>query len=110
MGALSELMSGDAVWAIQAAIILPSLGAIWWYLVTKTNHLYSKLSEVKEDLAIKNEQIARLKHDLKNHRMAVEWNAQKLVDRETDINYLYWHINKDINHEQSKQAKRPTDR
>lgn len=110
MNALSELMSGDAVWAVLAAVILPSIGGIWWYLVTKTSHLYSKIAEVKEDLAIKNEQLLRLKHDLKNQRMVVEWNSQKLTERDTDLNYLFWEMNKDYNNEQGVKAERPSNR
>ena len=110
MDTISQLMSGDAVWAVLAAVILPSIGAIWWYLVTKTSHLYSKIAEVKEDLAIKNEQLERLRHDVRNQRMTVEWNSQKLAERDTDINYLFWEMNKDYHNEQGFKAERPTNR
>ena len=110
MNALSELMSGDAVWAVLAAVIFPSIGGIWWYVVTKTSHLYSKIAEVKEDLAIKNEQLLHLKHDLKNQRMVVEWNSQKITERDTDLNYLFWEMNKDYNNEQGVKAERSSNR
>ena len=110
MNALSELMSGDAVWAVLAAVILPAIGGLWWYIVMKTSHLYSKVAEVKEDLAAKTEQLERLRHDFKNQKLVVDWNAQKLAERETDINYLFWELNKDYHNEQSLKAERPSNR
>ena len=94
---------------VVAATLLPAIGAIWWYTITKVSHIYSKLSLAQVDLATKTEQIERINHDLKNLRQAAEWNTKKISDREADLNYLFWELNKkEPTHEQSIQTKRPS--
>ena len=86
----SNLMSSDAVWAVIAAILLPTLGSLWWYTIHKVSHLYAKLAELKEVESVQAEQIERMRHDFKNLRLVVDWNTEQLKAREMDINYLYW--------------------
>ena len=104
---LSQMLSGDGVWMVIAATVIPAIGGIWWYIITKVSHIYSKLAAVQAELATKTEQIARIKHDYKNLKQVADWNAKQIADREYDLNYLFWEINKKENaNEQSVQAAR----
>ena len=103
----SQMLSGEGVWMVIAATLIPAIGGIWWYIITKVSHIYSKLATAQADMAAKTEQIDRLKHDYKNLKHVVEWNSKKVSDMESDLNYLFWELNKkETAHEQSIQTKR----
>ena len=108
---MSDLMTSDGIWSIVSIILIPAFAALSVYTINKVSHLYSKVSEIKEDLAIKTEQYERLRHDMRNQRMVLEFNGTKHAQTDADINYLYWELDKEpIQYEQSNKAEGRTDR
>ena len=107
---LNDLFSSDAVWTVLAAVVLPTIAGIWWFMLSKTSHLYSKLSLVSQDLATKTEKLQNLRHDMKNQRMAIEWHSKELAKLATDLNYVFWELNKKGPNDQGKQTQGPSNR
>ncbi len=100
---INELMSSDGLWMVLAAIILPTLGGLWWYSI-------HQLSAIRETNATQTEKIERLAHDFRNSRMVIEHLDLEFRRLEQDINYLYWEATKGVNYEQSVKAKRSSNR
>jgi len=110
MTSLSQLMSGDAIWAILAAIILPSIAGIWWYIISKTSHLYSKIAEINNTLAERGAMIKQFERYTKHIDDTLAQHDLELRNREHEINFLFWELTKDKPNEQGQQTKRPSDR
>lgn len=100
---INELMSSDGVWMVIAAVLLPTIGGLWWYSI-------HQLSAIRETNASQTEKIERLAHDLRNIRQVIEYHDLEFRRLEQDINYLYWEATKGVNYEQSVKAKRPSNR
>ena len=100
---INELMSSDGLWMVIAAVLLPTLGGLWWYSI-------HQLSAIRETNATQTERIDRLQHDLRNARQVIEHHDLEFRRIEQDLNYLYWDASKGVNYEQSVKAKRPSNR
>ena len=106
----SELFSADSLWAVLAVVLVPAIGSVAWYAVTKINHLYSKVAEINTTLAERGTLIKQYEKLAEHVEETLGRHDLELRSREHEINFLFWEMNKDRPNEQSKQAPRPFDR